>query len=624
MLESEIDDLQRQILQFAGQYFGDELQEDFLDYEEHLMIAQEQERQFYELMHAIWFILFEPLEDGETILEKFIETESAKIRRPKLREILKTWTDARTIAGKVLEIENNKLIVEDGLTSEVLTAFVVNKSIEIEKGCFFVGVIVPYEQNYLFYPTAFDLPQLQSEHASEFIIDSSLEYGYDSPAEYYTDFFVQILHDLPMLGSEKTIDTIEWPAPIYKEVAELFQEELNSQGEAELVVQTGVLLWSMFCEKRQKRIKNPMVYVAALHYLLSTIAPVVKEYTQKEVAELYQVSVGTVSSIYREIEDTLEHELTELMEMIYGNGVMPAEESMAPMVQFKAGHKGPLETERILQETMAELQEQNFESIDEVNEFMNKRINSPSPRKTAMTLKERAQQKIYDAFEIEGLQRYKLAKEALKLDPNCVDAYVLLAENEGSLKKAAEMYEKGMKAGEKELGAAFFKENKGHFWGLIETRPYIRAKVNYAEALHQLGEVDEAIKQYEEILELNAMDNQGVRYSLFPAYLEQMEINKAEKLLKQFEEGGAHGVYNKLLLELVKNGFTPKSTKLLKEAKKENRHVIALLTGRKRIPKQLPDYYGMGDENEAIIYVDAHLQLWRNIKGLKDWLEARG
>lgn len=136
MLESEIDDLQKQILQFAAYYFGDELEEDFSDYEEHLMIIEEQEKQFYELMHAIWFILFEPLEDGETILEKFIESESAKIRRPKLREILRSWTDARTIAGTVLEIENNKLTVEDGLTTEVLNAHIVNKPFEIKKGIF--------------------------------------------------------------------------------------------------------------------------------------------------------------------------------------------------------------------------------------------------------------------------------------------------------------------------------------------------------------------------------------------------------------------------------------------------------------------------------------------------------
>ncbi len=38
-------------------------------------------------------------------------------------------------------------------------------------------------------------------------------------------------------------------------------------------------------------------------------------------------------------------------------------------------------TERFMQEAMAELQEQNFESIDEINEFMNKRLNTPAPKK---------------------------------------------------------------------------------------------------------------------------------------------------------------------------------------------------------------------------------------------------
>ncbi len=88
----------------------------------------------------------------------------------------------------------------------------------------------------------------------------------------------------------------------------------------------------MFCEKKQKRIKSPMLYVAALHYLLSTIAPMEKEYTQKGVAALYQVSVGTVSSIYREMENVLEQELTELMEMVYGDEEMPSSDNLAPVI----------------------------------------------------------------------------------------------------------------------------------------------------------------------------------------------------------------------------------------------------------------------------------------------------
>jgi hypothetical protein len=30
----------------------------------------------------------------------------------------------------------------------------------------------------------------------------------------------------------------------------------------------------------------------------------------------------------------------------------------------------------------------------------------------------------------------------------------------------------------------------------------------------------------------------------------------------------------------------------------------------------------MGDENEAIVYADMHLHLWRKIEGLQDWLKG--
>ncbi len=146
----------------------------------------------------------------------------------------------------------------------------------------------------------------------------------------------------------------------------------------------------------------------------------------------------------------------------------------------------------------------------------------------------------------------------------------------------------------------------------------MRAKAIYAEALNNLGLKHKSIQQAEEILELNPNDNQGVRYTLFPTYMEEGLVEKAEELLNRYDEGGAHNAYNLLLIEITKNGFTPKATKLLKDAKKENKYVPALLTGKKRLPKQLPDYYGFGDENEAVIYADAHLHLWKKIKGLRN------
>ncbi|MFL6517106.1 MAG: tetratricopeptide repeat protein, partial [Bacillus sp. (in: firmicutes)] len=235
---------------------------------------------------------------------------------------------------------------------------------------------------------------------------------------------------------------------------------------------------------------------------------------------------------------------------------------------------------------------------------------------------ERARNIIYDAYQSDGPQRYKLAEEALKLNPNCTDAYVLLAEKTKSLEEAILLYQKGIQAAERELGKTFFMENKGYFWGLIETRPFMRAKLHYAEALSVLGETSAATQQFEELLELNPMDNQGVRYSLFVAYVNTGNYKKAEELLKQYEEDSAQACYNDLLLELLKNGFTAKSVQLLKKAKKENKFVINYLVGKKRLPANPPAYYGFGDENEAIVYVDMHLHLWKRIAGLQDWLKG--
>jgi len=65
-------------------------------------------------------------------------------------------------------------------------------------------------------------------------------------------------------------------------------------------------------------------------------------------------------------------------------------------------------------------------------------------------------------------------------------------------------------AGEKDLGPEFFKEHKGYFGGLIETRPYMRAKVTLAMYQEYIGHTEAAIEQYEELLELNPNDNQGI------------------------------------------------------------------------------------------------------------------
>ena len=612
IIEGEMDELQKQILHYAYHHFGHVLQDDFESFEEMSELDDEQEREFFELIHTVWFSLFEGLDDGETIIEKFIHGQISKIKRPKLKQILQTWTFARTLAGKVISIDENKLTVEDGLSSEQLETIVTSLSPTVKEGSFIIGILVPYDQSYVFFPSAFDLPELMPEHAYSYIEDCSINNEYDSPQEYLTDNFLEVLSELPMIGGLLEIDEIEWPAPVYKEVVDILREKLVSLVPPP-IIDLGVILWINYVQRKQKRIQNPNLYAAAMHYLLTTIAPMNVMYTQKELAEQYGVNARSISSIVSELDGVLAEDIAQLMEL----GLMTEENDPSPPFIPRLEGASVIEFPT---KSLTEAIELGSRHSSDPGEKNNNKTKVPA-RKVSKRDEERARNLIYDALQSEGKNRYKLAENALALNPNCVDAYVILAEKTKSLEDAILMYEKGIQAGERELGKEFFKENKGFFWGLTETRPFMRAKQHYAEALSLLGKVDEAIGQYEELLELNPMDNQGVRYSLFVAYIDAGEYKKASNLLQQYDEATAHGAYNKLLLELSEKGFTKKAQLLVKAAKKENKYVIPYLVGKKRLPAYPPDHYGFGDENEAIVYADMHLHLWKRIDSLAEWLK---
>jgi len=286
--------------------------EDFEVVEASLEIMDNEEQEFYEMIHSIWFSLFEELDDGGTIMGKFIQVEAGKIKRPKLKHILQTWTSARTIAGTVIAVDENKLTIEDGFTSEHLEAINLTEPLQVDEGSFMVGILLPFEQQYVFFPGPLELPDLNPDLAISYIEDSSLDADYDSPQEYLTDFFVEVVSELPMAGGLLEIDEIDWPAPIYKEVADLFKEQLEIHLPPH-VLDMGLILWYSFCKKKQKRIQNPNIYAAALHYLLSTLTPLDQAMTQKELAQQYGVSARSISSVVSELAFELEEDIGELL-----------------------------------------------------------------------------------------------------------------------------------------------------------------------------------------------------------------------------------------------------------------------------------------------------------------------
>ncbi len=168
-------------------------------------------------------------------------------------------------------------------------------------------------------------------------------------------------------------------------------------------------------------------------------------------------------------------------------------------------------------------------------------------------------------------------------------------------------------------GEEYFEENKGYFWGMLETRPFMMHLLEQAMLLWDAGQRDRAVSQLQYLLELNPNDNQGVRDVLMSRQLELDRLDEAQELLDIYdEEYSASWLFSKLLLSIKSNQDKSIIEKLYEEAVEENEFVVPLLIGKKKIPKSLPSFYSFGDENEAIIYVDLAQRAWKkNKKAIK-------
>lgn len=289
----------------------------------------------------------------------------------------------------------------------------------------------------------------------------------------------------------------------------------------------------------------------------------------------------------------------------------------------------PIPDRRAMEKMMADigrlLSEQEFESAEEADAFLQETLHSGGvPQMAPRTALEQAQELIYEAWQAKGRRRVELARKALEISPHCADAYVLLAEETArSLKEARDLYAKGVEAGERALGPEAFEEDVGHFWGLLETRPYMRARAGLAQCLWALGEWETAIEHYRDMLHLNPNDNQGIRYLLAACLLDLNRDEELEALLKQYEDdASANWLYTWALLVFRCQGDSREARKRLREARRWNPHVPDYLLGRKRLPRTPPAYIGLGDEREAVSYAGRFQESWRRTPEALEWLAA--
>lgn len=268
------------------------------------------------------------------------------------------------------------------------------------------------------------------------------------------------------------------------------------------------------------------------------------------------------------------------------------------------------------------LEKQQFGSVEEVEAFMTRISKGPIPEFEPENEQEEAEVLVYQAMELEGEAQKELIMEALDLDPDCIAAYHVLGDAEMSPAIALAFYERGIAIGaERFQSEEYLKQNNGHFWGLTETRPFMRCLQGAANSEFHLGRIIEAMAIWAFMLNLNPNDNQGVRYDLMLSLAGSGDHASFEKLDTQFKDDDSAAAYfNRVLNQFTKHGPGPQALQALQAARSRNKFVVPMLLNAEAPPYGVSGYT-LGSKEEAIAYMDKAHMVWCGVPGAKDWLK---
>lgn len=242
------------------------------------------------------------------------------------------------------------------------------------------------------------------------------------------------------------------------------------------------------------------------------------------------------------------------------------------------------------------------------------------------TPKYKSDEILEQAFEASSKSKaIKLAKKALEIYPDNIDAESLLADYEENMLKKLNKYNKVIEKATKllEKQDMFKKENIGDFWLILETRPYMRARYNKILILKDLGRNTEALKECEEVLRLCKHDNMGVRYILLNLYCLLEKFEECQKLYKKYNDSSAHMQFSMAIMYYKKGDYT-KCIQFLRKLEAQNEFVLDFLLNENGefLDAEYSEYYSSGSEEEAVIIIHDFMNLLMSVPCFADFLQT--
>jgi len=217
------------------------------------------------------------------------------------------------------------------------------------------------------------------------------------------------------------------------------------------------------------------------------------------------------------------------------------------------------------------------------------------------------------AEEWGGRCQVLLARRALEVQPDCAEAYLLLAQMASTPERELELYDRARTFAAEALAA-----EGGLDWEDTQTLVYLDARQEMARGLHALGRPEEAASHLEDLLRLDPTDSM-LREDLAALYI---ELGRETDALGLFEAPGTDrlpgGAFNRALLLFRREGDSPEARSELRAALRMNPAVPEFLLPRDRWARREISF---GERQIAAhLYASSARHLWKATPGALTWL----
>ncbi len=215
--------------------------------------------------------------------------------------------------------------------------------------------------------------------------------------------------------------------------------------------------------------------------------------------------------------------------------------------------------------------------------------------------------------------------ELIREFPEFIDAYhhlALLMDDSGQPYESFHMVKTAVDIGLSSLPYNFYLGRDLLPWNTIENRPFLRAYHYFGLKLFGIGEIEKAICVFNNILDINPDDNQGVRALAIGCYLSLKRPLDVLQVVKKYPgDILADTLYGKTLalyqLERIKE-----AKRALKDAVK----ILPLVAAE--IPKKQHRkskgvnfrFITLGGEDEAYYFWQRHAHYWKETPGAIDFV----